>query len=160
MRSTLVVALSLLVLVLPAQAARHAKSSTMTIRLISTTTTYKVLVDRAPKQEINKGDVLWAKSILRNAIAQFGKPKGAIVGSDISTYTVVSITPGVGDEKVTATLPGGTIRAAGRVRETRAQTIRVTGGTGTFANASGSGEVRSLNASGDRTLNVYRLQLP
>jgi hypothetical protein len=131
----------------------------MTIRLISTTTKYKVLVDRAPKQEINKGDVLWAKSILRNAIAQFGKPKGAIVGSDISTYTVVSITPGVGDEKVT-TLPGGTIRAVGRIRETLAQTIRVTGGTGTFANASGSGEVRSLNASGDRTLNVYRLQLP
>jgi len=160
MRSTLVVALSLLVLVLPAQAARHANSSTMTIRLISITTTYKVLVDRAPKQEINKGDVLWAKSILRNAVAQFGRPKGAIVGSDISTYTVVSITPGVGDEKVTATLPGGTLRAAGRVRETRAQTIRVTGGTGMFANASGSGEVRSLNASGDRTLNVYRLQLP
>jgi hypothetical protein len=160
MRSTIVVALSLLVLALPVQAAPRATSSTLTIRLISTTTKYKVLVDRVPKQEVNKGDVLWAKSILRNAVAQFGRPKGAIVGSDVSTFTVVSATQGVGDLKAAVTLPGGTIRAAGRIRGTRAQTIPVTGGTGTFANARGTGEVRSLNASGDRALNVYRLQLP
>jgi hypothetical protein len=36
----------------------------------------------------------------------------------------------------------------------------VTGGTGKFANARSTVEVVSLDASGARTLNVYRLQLP
>jgi len=160
MRWTLAVALSLLVLVLalPAQAARHADSASMRIRLISTTASYKVLVDRAPKQEVSKGDVFWAKSILRNAVTQFDRPKGAVVGSDVSTFTFRTLSEG--DIEATATLPGGTIRAAGRIRGTRAQTIRVTGGTGKFANARGTVEVVSLDASGGRTLNVYRLQLP
>jgi hypothetical protein len=89
----------------------------MTIRLISTTANIKVLVDRAPKGTASKGDVLWAKSILSNAVYQFGRPKGAIVGSDVSTFTVAA--PPAGDVKVGATLPGGTIRVAGRSPATR-----------------------------------------
>ena len=118
---------------------------------------YRLLVDRAPKQELNRGDVIWQKSVLRNAVAQFGKPKGALVGSDTGTYTVVSLTQG--DVKVTTRLPGGTVRAAGRTGRERVQVIRVTGGTGDFANARGTVEVRSLG-SDTRALNVYRLRLP
>jgi hypothetical protein len=47
--------------------------------------------------------MVWAKSILRNEIAQFGRPKGAVVGSDISTFTLGSKVKG--DVKVAATLP-------------------------------------------------------
>jgi hypothetical protein len=82
----------------------------MTIRLISTTANIKVLVDRAPKGTASKGDVLWAKSILSNAVYQFGRP-------NVSTFTVAA--PPAGDVKVGATLPGGTIRVAGRSPATR-----------------------------------------
>lgn len=62
--------------------------------------------------------------------------------------------------KLTVKLPGGTLRAAGRVRENGPLLIRVLGGTGDFANARGTSEARSLNASGTLSLNVYRLKLP
>ena len=77
--------------------------------------------------------------------------------SDVSTYTVVSTTKG--EVKVTAKLPGGTLRAAGRTGGERLQRIPVLGGTGAFAGARGVTE-SPLNASGDRARNVYRLQLP
>jgi len=130
----------------------------MTIRLLSITTSYKFLVDKAPKGEAGIGDVIWAKSTLKNSVAQFGKPRGAVVGSDVATLTVTS--PTSGDMKVQAKLPGGTLRSAGRIGESRAPVIRVTGGTGAFAGARGTVEVISLNAAGDRTINVYRLRLP
>lgn len=156
MRWTLALFLSLILLALQAQAAPRADSSNQTIRLISTTVSYRMLVDRAPKREASKGDVLWAKAILRNAVAQFGRPKGAVVGSDTATFTLVS--PTRLDVKVTVKLPGGTLRAAGRIRGPQSKTLRVTGGTGAFENARGTAEVR--NISGERALNVYRLQLP
>ena len=99
-----VVALSVLVLALPAQAPPQADSGTMTIRLRAKASSFKVLVDRPPTGTENRGDVQWLKATLRNAIAQFGRPKGAIVGSDTETYTFV--TPTEADVKVRATLPG------------------------------------------------------
>jgi hypothetical protein len=158
MRLTLAFLLSLLVLALPAQGARQAGSSTMTIRLVSTTVSLKVVVDLAPKGAPNPGDVVSARSILRNAVAQFGKAKSATVGSDVGTFTIVAAT--VSDVKVTTKLPGGTIRSSGRVRDARTQAIRVIGGTGIFAGARGTNEVRTLNAAAGRASNVYRLQLP
>jgi hypothetical protein len=130
----------------------------MTIRLVSTTTSLKALVDRAPKRVVSKGDVVWAKSRLQNAVPQFGKPKGARVGSEISTFTLV--TRSAGDIKVTATLPGGTVHAAGRVLATKIETIRVTGGAGKYANARGTATTRAFSRRRSRSLNVYRLQLP
>jgi hypothetical protein len=85
----------------------------MTIRLIAVTTQHKVLVERAPKNAFSIGDVIWAKSTLRNEVAQFGRPRGAVVGSDLATLTVVSQTKG--NVKLTTTLPGGTLRAAGTI---------------------------------------------
>jgi hypothetical protein len=148
----------MLVLTLPAQGARQAESSTMTIRLISTTVSLKVVLDRAPKRALSPGDVLSARSILRNAAPQFGKAKGATVGSDVGTFTIV--TAKVSDVRVTTKLPGGTIRSVGTVRDARTQAIRVISGTGTFAGARGTNEVRTLNAAAGRASNVYRLRIP
>ena len=143
----------------PAQAAPDTASATVTIRLVSNTTSARVLVDRAPKGKASKGDKQWAMSVLRNAVAQFDRPKGAVVGSDVGTLTVVSVTPPRVDLKVTVRLPGGTLRAAGRITGLD-QDIPVIGGTGDFANARGTSEIRSLHPSGDPALNVYRLRLP
>ena len=133
----------------------------MTIRLIVTSADSRYLIDRAPKGYPNKGDVVRERSTLRNAVAQFGRPKGAIVGSDTWIATVVIPPFGKAHVKATTTLPGGTIRATGAV--TAAQTtgtFRVVGGTRKYANARGTISLRNLNASGSRGLSVYRLQLP
>ena len=157
-RTLLACSLGLVLPALPAQAAQHAESEATTIRLVSITTKYRVLVDTARKGEPDAGDVVWARSTLRNAVPQFGKPKGAIVGSDVGTFTVVS--GSVGDVKVAVTLPGGTLRTAGRIRDNTVQVTRVTGGTGTYAGARGTCEVRPIGASAHKASNVYRLRLP
>ena len=158
MRRALLGALGLLV-VLSLSACGNEKTSTssMTIRLIATPKSNKVLVDRAPKATVSKGDVLWSKAILRNAVPQFGKAKGATVGSRVATDRVVAGDAGV--VKVIVSLPGGTIQAGGRVTATPSEIIRVTGGTGTYARARGTGSTRSLYPR-NGSLNVYRLQLP
>jgi len=159
MRTALALILSALVITLPAEGASRSESKALTIRLVSITTKFKVLVDKPPKREYGKGDVISAKSTLRNEVAQFGKAKGAIVGHDVSTFTVVSAT--TGDVKLTATLPGGTLRAAGRIgQQEKVERIPVRGGTGAFAGARGVEETSALGASGLRARNVYRLQLP
>ena len=149
---------SLCVVALPAQGARRAESETVTIRLISVTTQIKVLTDRAPKRQLSIGDVLLAKSILRNEIPQFGRPKGAQVGSDTATVTLVS--PTQTDVRVAVTLPGGTIKTSGRTRQGGTRTIPVVGGTGTFAGARGTSEVIGVAGSRDTARNIYRLRLP
>jgi hypothetical protein len=144
---------------LPAYGASGADVEAVTIRLVSVTTNAKWLVDRAPKRVSNPGDVVWLRSTLRNERPQFGKPKGAVVGSDVATVKIVSRS--TVDLKVTVRLPGGTLRASRRIREGDSKpTIRVTGGTGTFANARGTGVSSSVGPSGARALNVYRLLLP
>ena len=61
----------------------------MTIRLLGTAAGSGYLVDHAPKGYPNKGDVVRATSTMRNAVAQFGRPKGAVVGRDVSITTIV-----------------------------------------------------------------------
>ncbi len=161
MRFMLALALSVLVLALPAQAARHEGSATITIRLIVTEAGSRYLIDRAPRGYPNKGDVIRERSTLRNAVAQFGRPKGAVIGSDTWTTTIVIAPFATIRVKATTTLPRGTIRAMGALSfaQTTA-TFRVVGGTGRYANARGTIGLRNLNASGSRGLSVYRLQLP
>jgi hypothetical protein len=107
---------------------------------------------------LSSGDVVRARSILRNAAAQFGRPEGAIVGRDVGIVMLTSAT--AGDLRVTAALPGGTIRSRGRDEVANSESLRITCGTGTFAGARGVCEVRTLNVRLGRALNVYRLQLP
>jgi Dirigent-like protein len=150
---------TLLAVALPAQAAVDARAETVTIRLVSLTTQVTVQKDVDPKNVASPGDVLAQKSQLRNAVRQFGKPNGALVGHDSGTITVVSLT--VVAHKGTAVLPGGTIRFGGRVPVPgvgAVLTVPVTGGTGKFAGARGRVEIRTLRAN--RASNIYRLTLP
>jgi hypothetical protein len=142
----------------PAHGAPRAETKAMTIRVVSIKIDSELFVDKAPKGVPNVGDTLRSRSNLRNEVAQFGKPKGALVGSDVATLTFKSLTMGV--VKVTAALPGGTLRASGLVLHggDARGTIRVTGGTGVFAGARGT--VSSTLLTRERDRNVYRLQLP
>lgn len=148
------------VLAVPAQAAQRADSAALTVRLVSKTVSFRAVVDRAPKGTPSKGDVLREESILNNAVPQFGRAKGAPVGSDVGIYTIVSASPVRMSVRIIAKLPGGTLRGTATVRGAATPTIRVVGGTGDFANARGTGEVRDHNGSRPGVLNIYRLQLP
>jgi hypothetical protein len=160
MRWLLATALGALLLALPAQAAQGTGSATQTISLVSKTVNFRLAVDRSPKGLPNKGDVLREESVLSNHVPQFGKRKGANVGSDVGIYTVVAMNPIRMKLKVTVRLPGGTLRSTGSIVGTDLATLRVVGGTGDFANARGTGKVREHNGARPGVLNVYRLQLP
>jgi hypothetical protein len=150
-----------LLLAAPSQAGRREASATATIRLIGSAASSRYLVDHAPKGYPNKGDVVRETSTLRNAVAQFGQPKGAIVGSDVWITTIVIPPFGKAHVKAATTVPGGTIRAVGTVTATQTTgTFRVIGGTAKYAGARGTLSLRNLNASGSRAVIVYRLQLP
>jgi hypothetical protein len=116
------------------------------------------VVDQAPKHAVSKGDVIVVTSLLRNAIAQLGRPKGDVVGGDSAVFTI--LTSAQANLKVETSLPGGTLRARGRVRFGPLQAYAVTGGTGRFAHAHGTGESRALGSNSSRRLKVYRLRLP
>ena len=161
-RASLLAAVSIAVflLALPAEASETVGQGSVTIRVISIPQR-EVLRDKPPKGlnrgEASKGDVANGTTILRNAVVQFDKPKGAVVGSDRYILTFTSPTRAL--IKVEARLPGGTVRAQGRASMIVAPiTISVTGGSGTYAGARGTSEARSL--AGGRSLNVYRLRLP
>ena len=127
----------------------------MTVRLISKVTSSRV-VDRPPKNEPSKGDVVYIRSALRNQVAQFGKPKGALVGHDYAVDTLLSATRA----KVTVqvTLPGGTVRVKGQVtRATSSGLLPVVGGTGTFVNARGTCSAQERKSY---SINIYHLRLP
>lgn len=132
----------------------------MTIRLIGSAASSRYLVDHSPKGYPDKGDVVRETSTLRNAVAQFGRPKGATVGSDVWITTIVIPPFGKADVKATTTVPGGTIRAVGTVTATQMTgTFRVVGGTGKYADARGTLSLRNINASGSRAVIVYHLRL-
>ena len=111
MRLAQIFTMSLLVLGLPAKAAPHADAAMVTIRLWSTTTYAKVLVDRRPTQQVGKGDLVLVESTLRNAAPQFRRPRGAVVGRDTVSFRVRS--PRSADMTLEMDLPGGVLRAAG-----------------------------------------------
>jgi hypothetical protein len=146
MRWALVIALGVALLTLPAQAARSTDSATRTIRLVSTNVSLRAVVDRAPRGVPNNGDVVQERSLLRNAVRQFERPKGAPVGTDVATYTVVSANPVRMRMKLTVKLPGGTLRGIAQIVGNTSSVIRIVGGTGNFANARGTGEVRAQTA--------------
>src|SRR5207342_408426 len=101
------------------------------------------------------GDAVIATDRLENAVPQFGKPKGAIVGR--TRYRGLFLTAAVATLEVTATLPGGTVHARGRVDfRLASDAIRVDGGTGAFAGTTGTMEQRFI-ATNDRTMYVFTL---
>jgi Dirigent-like protein len=126
----------------------------LVIRLISDNSVVDI-VDKAPKGKISAGDRFTTTSTLRNQVAQFGKPKGALVGHDRATMAFLSATSYTIDGN--ASLPGGTLHFHGRVRP-YTSAVLVTGGTGRYANARGT--VTATDTGGARSINVYRLTLP
>jgi hypothetical protein len=158
MRCLAIVLLGVGLLALPAHAADRSEAVNLTIRLVSTGGSAKILVDKTPKGVPSKGDVVRETTTLKNAVRQFGKAKGAVVGSDVAVYTFVSST--AASMKVTATLPGGTLRGTARLEGTALPVLKVVGGTGTFAGARGTGRVLPAPAGVKGVLNTYRLRLP
>jgi hypothetical protein len=125
-----------------------------TVRLVSITTSGSS-VD-VPPLKASVGDRELSTSRLVNAGARFGQPKGAVIGSDRSTMTLLSATSA--RLKVVAKLPGGTITANGRLMASGggAVSVAVVTGTGVFAGARGT--LTILKPTGPKTVvNIYRL---
>lgn len=136
-----------------AERSRTAAPPTV-IRLISVTTKSSD-TDKSPKGP-SKGDRSTASSRLVNAVAQFGKPSGATVGSDSGVFTVTSAT--TIHANGTARLPGGTLRFRGRtVIEDGVFVIPVVSGTGQFVGARGRLLVPVTPAGTKQVVNVYQL---
>jgi len=138
----------------------QSDSRRVVIRLISEDA-FVGAKDKPPKGP-SAGDTASSKGVLRNQVAQFGKPAGVIVGRDRATYTIVSSSAYSID--AVATLPGGTIVTRGRVREVSSTGVvaPIVGGTGRFAHAHGTitGASAAGTATSTRSVNVYRLTLP
>ena len=106
--------------------------------------------------EYTKGDTISGTSILRNAVRQFGKPKGARVGTSRGVLTALSSQMAKAD--AVASFPGGTVHARGVGRIGPTARVPIVGGTGVYAGATGVVEGRHV-ASGD-TLEILHLQVP
>lgn len=113
--------------------------------------------DAPPKGQLSAGDVAVGTDTLRNARAQFGKPKGALVGRD--RFRIVLTGPRAARVSLVATLPGGTISCGGNASPSSQRLVlRVTRGTGVFTGATGTCESRP--GPGRQTLHTYRFRVP
>jgi hypothetical protein len=141
---------------LPAAASDAAAAKSFTVRVYAKEVTQSIK-DVPPKtfpltREYTKGDTIRGTELLRNAVRQFNKPKGANVGTDRCVIIAVAFQM-VRVDFVTR-FPGGTVHAkAGSNPE-----VPIVGGTGVYAGANGSIEGQHL-ANGEK-LNIYRLQIP
>jgi hypothetical protein len=145
---------------LPTPASDAATGKSLTIRVFVVPVTRQVK-DVPPKRfnlgEKSKGDTLSGTSILRNAVPQFGKPKGARVGTD--SFVEVWLTPKRLTIDAVGRLPGGTLHVHGVASiETNRPKVQVVGGTGVYAGATGF-VVGQVLASGQQ-LDTFRLRVP
>ena len=150
MRRLVLVAIAAAVVVVPA-----ANAETLKIEVTSVSVKQKV-TDRAPKGW-GKGDTIVYRDRLVNAAAQFGRAKGAVVGSDRGTMAFTSAHTATFTG--TAVLPGGTLTLHGSVVSLTGKrlAIPVTGGTGRYAQAKG---YLLVGPGGKKALNTYFLTLP
>jgi hypothetical protein len=146
---------SLLALVTALAVAPAAAAKKLTIAVTSVSISIKP-TDVAPKGA-SKGDTVVYRDRLLNAKAQFGRAKGAAVGSDRGTMTFTG--PHGARFSGVAVLPGGTLRLEGKVlpQPDKSLAIPVSGGTGRFAKAKG---FVLVGPGSKRALNIYALTLP
>jgi hypothetical protein len=144
--------LTVAVFALLAQPAVTGAAGPAKIVVISITTSTKVN-DKGPKGP-SAGDTYVTTSKLVNAVRQFGKKKGAVVGTDTSTTTLTA--PRSARVTGLATLPGGTLRVRGKLNEQMDATYvaPVVKGTGAFAGARGT---VTINGTDKRAWNTYLL---
>ena len=145
---------------LPAAAFDATTTKSLMIRVYVKEVTQSIK-DVPPKtfglgHEYTKGDTIRGTEILRNAVRQFNKPKGANVGTDRYVITAVAW------QKITVDFvtrfPGGTVHAHGEGKAGSKPEVPIVGGTGLYAGATGVIEGQHL-ANGEK-LNIYRLQIP
>jgi hypothetical protein len=144
------VTLTALGAVLGAPSAVAAASAPQTIRVTSVTISM-VGHDVKPKGP-SAGDSVTYRDRLLNVTAQFGKKKGAVVGSDRGKLTYLTAHTATFTGRVM--LPGGTLRLSGAVYGTAAGglVVPILGGTGRYADARGT---LTVGSGRDRVLNTY-----
>jgi hypothetical protein len=147
-----------LVMALPASDAATAKSFTIRVYVKEVTQSIK---DVPPKtfrlgHEYTKGDTISGTELLRNAVRQLNRPKGADVGTDRYVITAVAYET-IRVDFVTR-FPGGTVHAHGEGKAGSKPEVPIVGGTGLFAGA--TGVIEGEHVANGKKLNIYRLQLP
>jgi hypothetical protein len=135
--------------------ASAAQAKTITFSVTSVSLSVK-LTDLGPKGR-SKGDTIVYRNRLLNTAQRFGRPKGAVVGSDRGTLTFTGAHTAT--YSGTAVFPDGSVRLAGDVTPLAngGLQFRVAGGTGRYAKATGSVVV---GPGEKRVLNTYQLTLP
>jgi hypothetical protein len=158
LRAAVLLAAASLVMALPAAGSEATSARSLTIRVYVKEVTQSIK-DVPPKTlvgfEYTKGDTIRGTEILRNAVRQFNKPKGANVGTD--RYVILAVAYQKVRADFIAKFPGGTVHAHGEGKPGSGR-VPVVGGTGRYAGATGVAEGRHL-ANGKK-LNIYRLQIP
>jgi hypothetical protein len=156
MRPSLALAVaSVLGLTLIASAAEARRTGVMTIKVVSVLASFGH-TDVDPKG-LSAGDRVKMTDRLYNAVPQFGKARGVLVGSDSATLTILAGGRTASFRGV-ARIPGGTVVMRGVVGLADAGSTKVVGGTGRFAKATGRVAVGPASKNG-RALNVYYLTL-
>ena len=160
LRAAVLLASVSLLMALPSGASHAAAAKSFTIRVYVKEVTQSIK-DVPPKtfrlaHEYTKGDTISGTEILRNAVRQFNKPKGANVGTDRYVITAVAWQKVRAD--FVARFPGGTVHAHGVGKIGSKPEVPIVGGTGLYAGATGVIEGQHL-PNGEK-LNIYRLQVP
>jgi len=144
--SRLLILASVAVLLLTPSLGQARSSRTMDIKVVSVLSGYS-----RSTTSLRMTDKLY------NLVPQFGKPKGALVGSDSGTLkktgTISFSFRGL------ARLPGGTLNVRGQViGGERVSNLTIAGGTGRFAGARGIVVIRGMAGQG-RASNIFHLTL-
>jgi hypothetical protein len=147
------------VIALPAATSGAASSRSVTIRVL--VQPIGQWIHDAPPLTLNlgeysKGDAIVGTAILRNYVRQFGKPKGARVGTSRGMDRALSSHTARSDS--VARFPGGTVHARGEGEIGPTTKVPIVGGTGVYAGA--TGVVEGSHLPSGVTLEVIRMRVP